>query len=121
MFTGKKKPNFDSLSLVELNVRQSPVGGAPHMQAKICYIQSESGHTYGALDLEHNPMSGKEVLSEKTLKAWADFCRCLEEDQGKIIFGEGKHWQPQLDMFNRDPESQAESQDALITGLGGGT
>lgn len=121
MFTGKKRPNFDSLSLVEMTVRQSPVGGAPHMQVRICYVQSETGFTFGALDLEHNPAAGKEVLSEKTLKAWQTFCQSLEEDQGKVVFGEGKHWDPQMDMFNRDPEAQAESKDGLIAGLGGGT
>lgn len=122
MFTRKgNQTAFDSLSVVELEVRQSPIGGAPHLKAKIAYVNAESGHTYGFIGIEHNTQVGLEILSPKTLAAWEAFCASLEQDQGVLVFGDGKHWVPKLGMDNKDPEAQAESKNGLNTGLGGGT
>lgn len=116
MFTSTKKPEFDSISVVELMARQTPIAGAPRLEIKLCYVNSETGHTYGHIDLVHDSAKGQEVLSEKTQKAWDEFCKSLESDQGVIIFGDGKHWRPQMEMFSKD--DQAESEEGL--GLGGG-
>lgn len=119
MFTSNKKPGFDSVALVEVEAKQSPVDGAPHLKMELCYVDSRSGTTYGHISLEHNEPAGKVVISEKTLKAWSEFCRCVEEDQGAIIFGDGK-FVSQMDMFGMN-DDQAESDEGINVGLGGGT
>lgn len=119
MFTRKgEKTTFDSISLVEVETIQSPVEGAIKMTAKLCYVDSKTGHTYGHIELTHDSQRGLEVLSPTAVDAWRKFCAQVEKDQGHIIFGEGRAWDPnQEEMF--DSESQAESKQGLPKGLGG--
>jgi hypothetical protein len=121
MFTRKgEKTTFDSISLVELRGQQSPIDGGLKMEATLCYIDSVSGHTFGRIELTHDTQVGMEVLSPAAVKAWQAFCQQVERDQGHIIFGEGKAWDPnQKEMFSDD--SQAESREGLQKGLGGGS
>ena len=121
MFTRKgDKTTFDSISLVECHVSQNPVDPGISLRAKLCYVDSKTGHTYGHIDLKHETQLGLESLSDAAIKAWQAFCRQVETDQGFLIFGEGQPVDPnQRELFGDD--TQAESRQTLNKGLGGGS
>lgn len=115
---------FDAIALVDLHVQQTPVDPQPHIKARLCYVNSATGVTYGFLDLENNSVKGMEVLSKETVSAWHAFCQSLEKDQGTLLFGKGQ-------SATVGSHSQAESETPLEgpegwelntnVGLGGGT
>lgn len=116
MFTRKGTGSaFDSISLVELKVTQHPVDGHPRMEAKLCYVNAKSGHTFGYINFKHAPYEGLDLLTKETQDAWAKFVECVENDQGKFLFGEGNN--TKLNMFGQD-NTQAESEQGMPEGLG---
>lgn len=108
---------FDSVSLVEVQMKQTPEGEIGMMQMKLCYLDAATGTTFGYVDMVHNPSVGLEVLSPEVTEAWAKFVAAVEKQQGMLLFGSGQLSKALMGIGEGGPENEDEG---LEVGLGGG-
>lgn len=107
MFVRDKPPVFDGVMVMEGKFTfYQHVGQQPAIEAKLAYVNSSTGTTYGACDFS-SP-------SPKTLEAFREFVKCLEEDFGQVVF-EGGIVTP---FGPAASTSRAESDKGLPKGLG---
>ena len=107
MYVRDKTPVFDGVMVMEGKfVFLQHVGQEPAIEAKMAYVNSSTGTTYGACDFSEP--------SPKTLEAFREFAKCLEEDFGQVVF-EGGVVTPFGPMSST---TRAESDKGLPPGLG---
>jgi hypothetical protein len=82
-------------------------GGQPQIEVRLAYTNREKGEGWGFFDAR------TQLLSQRTLEAFANLLRCVEEDVGQLLFSEGELVLPVGE------EGKAESGGGLIfKGLG---
>lgn len=108
--TSSSPPRIDSVSAREGSF-QVDEDGQPQITVRLAYSNKESREGWGFFDAR------ADLLSPRTLEAFANLLRCVEEDVGQLLFSEGSLTQP-----NAPAEGgKAESGDGLkFKGLGEG-
>jgi len=107
MFVRDQPPVFDGVMLLEGKFTfYQHVGQSPSIEAKMAYVNSGTGTTYGSCEFS--------APSPRTLEAFREFVKCLEEDFGQIVFEGGV-----VTPFGPISQvSRAESGQGLPKGLG---
>jgi hypothetical protein len=100
---------FDAVVAVEGQFKFRPsIDKVPTIEVLLCHTNSRTGTTYGTCPFT--------TLSPKTLEAFLNFLKCVEQDYGEVLFEGGV-----ITPFGPAPATgKAESGKGLPTGLGEG-
>lgn len=84
MFTRSgSSSGFDSVILMEGTIRRPDASGEVLVDAVMMYVNQKTGISYGSCKVTKN------LLSKETLVVFDKFIESIEEDFGRIAFGEG--------------------------------
>lgn len=102
---------FDAVQTVEGKFTFLPhVDKVPNIEVVLCYLNSKTKTTYGTCPFK-SP-------SPKTIEAFLEFLKCVEQDFGEVVF-EGGVISP-FGPVSSEASGRAESGKGLPSGLGEG-
>ena len=74
---------FDSVIMAEASLKRPDVNGEVTVEAVVMYLNHATGVSYGSCKVT------KSLFSQETLELLDKFVESIEEDFGRIAFGEG--------------------------------
>lgn len=107
MYIGDRPPIFNGVAVLEGSFTfMQHAGLEPKIVVRAAYMNSSTRTTHGYCDFD--------TPSPKTIEAFREFIKSIEEDLGKVVYEEGS-----LTDLGAESTSRAESNQGLPKGLGG--